>query len=258
MLTLGSIAMHDERFWGSTAWQTDALGVVQLVSDVDQLNYGFAGAETGPVFDTGTWFTIHPALGGGWSYFDNSSFYTEGVGSVTFEGIQGGANQILRVKVGYRTYDDKFTTDSGWYLHVNGRWGIPHVLGDSDVLIFSPWFRWSDINGMIPVSLNVESEPGRYSEYGGDLAYFVPLASNVVLGGNISFADRYYRDPGLASGNEDRHDTMWTPGMTLIFKHVFAFQSDVRLQYRHRSNQSNDNTRDFNEDILTVNIDKRF
>jgi opacity protein-like surface antigen len=257
-IALGSVAVHDERYWGSTPWQTDGLAVAELVSDEDELTYGFLGAETGPVFDTGSWFTIHPAVGAGWSYFDNTSFYSEAVGSVTLEGIQGGANQIARVKVGYRTYDDKFTTDNGWYVHVNGRWGVPHIFGDKDVLIFSPWFRWSDINGMVPVSLDVEAEPGRYTEFGADLAYFVPLAENVVLGANITVSDRNYRDPGLLSGHDDRHDTMWTPGLTLIFKHVFAFQSDVRIQYRHRDNESNDETRSFNENVLTVNLDKRF
>lgn len=255
---LGSIAMRDRRFWGSQFWQTDALAVVDIVANEDSLNYGFAGVETGPVFDTSSWFTIHPAVGVGISYFDNTTFYTEGTGSVTFEGIAGGANQVARIKVGYRDYSNHFTTDSGFYVHVDARWSVPHIFGNSDVFIISPWFRWSDINGGVPVSLNSEAEPGRYTEFGADFAYYTPVTEGIVVGANLTVSDRNYRDPGLDSGTEDRHDTMWTPGATVIFKHLLWYQSDLRLTYRHRHNDSNDRTRDFDDNIVTANIDTRF
>ena len=258
LIGVKSLSVRDMRYWGSTSWQTDGLAVLDLVSGQSELNYGFLGAETGPVFDTDTWFTIHPALGAGWSYFDKTTFYSEALASVTLEGISGGANQTARIRVGYRNYNGHFTSDAGWYLHVNARWGIPNVLHGDDVIVISPWFRWSDIKGGIPVALNTESEPGRYSEFGADFAYYVPVSERVVLGANITLADRNYREPGLASGSSDRHDTTVTPGATVIVRHVFWQQTDVRLQYRHRDNQSNDSTRDFQDDIVTANIDARF
>jgi hypothetical protein len=257
-IALASLSLRDNRYWGSTGWQTDGLAVLDLVSGQPKLNYGFLGAETGPVFDTNTWFTIHPALGAGVSYFDKTTFYSEALASVTLEGIAGGANQTARIRVGYRDYNSHFTADSGWYVHVNGRWGIPHVFGGGDVIVISPWFRWSDIKGGIPVALNTEAEPGRYSEFGSDFAYYLPVSERVVLGADITLADRNYRDPGIASGSSDRHDTVVAPGVTVIYRHVLWYQSDLRLQYRHRDNQSNDSTRDFQDDVVTANIDTRF
>ena len=258
MIELASVAMRDVRTFGSTSWQTDALGVVNIVNDDDRLSYGFLGAETGPIFDTDSWFSIHPAAGAGIAYFDNTTFYSEATGSVTLEGVKGGANQIARIKVGYRDYAGRFTTDNGWYVHVNGRWSIPHIFNGNDVVILSPWFRWSDIAGGILIALNRESDPGRYTEFGGDLAYYTPLSDRLVFGADISVSDRNYRDPGLFSGGEDRHDTTITPGATLIYKHAFWYQSDVRFQYRHRHNQSNDRVREFDDDVFTVNLDTRW
>lgn len=257
-IALASLAVRDERYWGSTAWQTDGLAVLNIVSGQSKLNYGFIGVETGPVLDTNSWFSVHPALGAAVSYFDKTTFYSEGIASVTLEGVAGGANQTARLKIGYRDYNSHFTADGGWYLHASGRWSVPHAFTDRDVIVLSPWFRWSAIKGGFPVALPTEPEPGRYIEFGADLAYFVPVSESIVLGANITLADRNYRDPGIASGTADRHDTMVTPGLTVIFKHVFKFQSDIRLQYRHRDNSSNDDTRDFQDDVVTLNIDTRF
>ncbi len=258
MIETASLAVRDTRYFGSTAWQTDALGVVNIVNNESHLDYGFLGGETGPVFDTDSWFSIHPAAGVGYSYFDHTTFYTEATGSVTLEGVTAGADQIIRLKVGYRDYASHFTTDGGWYAHLNARWSVPHIFTPSDVFIISPWARWSDINGGVFVALNRESEPGRYFEVGSDFAYFAPVNERLVLGANLTLADRWYREPGLVSGKDDRHDTLVEPGATLIFKHVFWAQSDLRVQYRHMDNNSNDKARDFRDDIVTINIDTRF
>lgn len=255
---LASMSMRDRRAWGNTAWQTDALAVMDVVANDDRLNYGFIGAETGPVFDTHTWFTVHPALGVGASYYDNTTFYTEVFGSTTIEGVTAGANQVVRLKVGYRDYSHHFTTDSGFYVHLDARWTVPFIFNPSDVFVISPWFRWSDIEGGVPVSLNAEAEPGRYAEFGTDFAYYTPVSENVVVGANVTVSQRNYRDPGFLSHNEDREDFMVTPGATVIFKHVLFSQTDIRLNYRHRYNDSNDSLRDFNDDVFTVNLDARF
>lgn len=259
-IALASLAVHDTRYLGSTNWQTDGLAVINLYNDQDPLNYGFLGIETGPVYDTGSWFTLHPALGGAISYFDNTTFYSEIVGSLTAEGITAGANQIIRLKVGFRDYSSHFTSDSGWYAQLSARWGVPHVFSGKDVVILSPWFRWSDIDGGFPIAVSpsAESEPGRYWELGTDIAYYTPVSENVVVGANITVSTRQYSDPGLFSGSDDRSDTMVSPGATLIFKHVFAYQTDVRLNYRHRDNASNDDAREFEDDVITINLDARW
>lgn len=257
-IILGSVAMRDVRNWGNTGWQTDALAVVDVVANDDRLNYGFIGAETGPVWNTHSWFTVHPALGVGVSYYDNTTFYTEVFGSTTLEGITMGANQVVRLKVGYRNYSHTFTTDSGYYVHLDSRWSIPHIFGEQDVFMISPWFRWSDIEGGIPVTASAQAEPGRYAEVGTDFAYYTPISTNLVGGLNVTVSQRNYRDPGLGSGNDDRHDFNVTPGATLIVKHIIWYQSDLRFNYRHRFNDSNDHFRDFNDDIITANIDTRF
>jgi hypothetical protein len=257
-IALGSIAMHDDRYWGNTAWQTDALAQVNIIFNNDNLNYGFLGIETGPVFDTGSWFTVHPALAVSTSHFDHSNFYNEAMGSVTLEGVTGGANQVVRFKAGFRDYGSRFTSDSGWFAQANARWSIPHIFGPHDVVVFSPWIRWSDIEGGVPITINDEAAPGRYWEYAADIAYYTPLSDWMVLGVNLTVAQRDYRDPGLFSGGDDRSDTLVAPGATLIFKHVFSYQTDLRLSYRHKDNDSNDKFREYEDDIVTLNIDTRF
>jgi hypothetical protein len=57
---------------------------------------------------------------------------------------------------------------------------------------------------------------------------------------------------------EKRRDTIFSPGASLTFPNLFAYQSDLRLEYRYLMDRSNDPTKSFNDHIVTASVIARF
>ncbi len=57
---------------------------------------------------------------------------------------------------------------------------------------------------------------------------------------------------------EKRQDWIIIPGASLTFPNLFAYQSDLRLDYRYLSDQSNDPSKSFHDHIVTASIISRF
>ena len=261
-LAVARVTVRDERGFADAArWRT----IVQLLGDVyfsnSDLSYGYAGGYTGPVIDLTPTVAMHAGLGGGASYYDHGYFYSEATGNLTFESYLEGAYNTVHVRGGYRSYDNSFPSDNGFYVDVLGKFAFPNVASQSDVFIFSPWFRWSDIGGT-GFSLFTPTEqvqPGRYTEYGARIEYYRRIFEGISVGANVAVSQRDYAssfDTVLLT-NIDRRDVLVSPGATIVFHHVWGYQTDLRVDYRFERNNSNVAARDFENHVATAMIVSR-
>lgn len=257
-VALARFTLRDERGFGDASrWRTVGQLLGDIYFDNGDLSYGYAGGYTGPLFDILPTVAMHAALGGGGAYFDDRFFYGEATANLTFESYLEGAFHTVRVRGGYRSYDDFFPSDDGFFADVVGKYSFPNVLGPGDVFIASPWFRWSDIGGT-GFSLLTPSEqvqPGRYIEYGGRLEYYRRVLEGVTVGGSIEVSHRDYAstvDLGPPVMPVDRRDLRIVPGATIVFHHVMGHQTDLRLDYRFERNDSNVATRDYDNHRATL------
>jgi tetratricopeptide (TPR) repeat protein len=260
-LVLARVTVRDERKFGDASrWRT----FVQLLGDIyfdnGDLSYGYAGAYTGPVIDITPTIAMHAALGGGAAYFDHRHFFSEGTANLTFESYLEGAFYMVRARAGYRSYNEFFPSDEGPFLDVTGKFSFPNVLGQGDVFIVSPWFRWSDIGG-VGFSLLTPSEqvqPGRFTEYGGKIEYYRRVMEQVTIGGSIAVSHRRYKPTidlaFLPPVEVNRRDTTIVPGATIIFHQVMGYQTDLRADYRFEHNNSNVALRDYDNHIATLTL----
>src|SRR5262249_50316623 len=143
----GAIGMLDERNLGGVRWRTTGSALGFYHGREHDLNYGYVGLNTGPVIDLMPGLAVIPAIGGGAAAFDNRFYYGEGIASATFEGNLEGAYRAVRLRVGYRDYNDFFPTQHGVYADAVGKFAIPYVFGDA-LIILSTWVRGSELMGI--------------------------------------------------------------------------------------------------------------
>jgi hypothetical protein len=261
-LGVARVTMRDERGFGDASrWRT----IGQLLGDVyfsnSALSYGYAGGYTGPVIDLTPTIAVHAGLGGGASYYDHGYFFSEATANLTFESYLEGAYRTVHVRGGYRSFGSGFPSDDGPFVDVLGKFSFPNVASQSDVFIFSPWFRWSSIGGTgFSVFIPTEQvQPGRFVEFGARIEYYRRILEGVTIGANVAVSRRDYAtafDTTLLT-NIDRRDVLVSPGATIVFHHVWGYQTDLRIDYRFEQNDSNAFMRSFNNHIATAMIVSR-
>ncbi len=150
---LASATWRDERALNDIRWRT--VGVVYGLgySKSGELNYGYAGLNTGPVIDLSGGWSVVPMVGGTAAYFDHNFYYGEGSFMTTFEKTSPNAFQSLQLRAAYRSYDDHFPSGEGAYYDARLRLGFPNVLGYRTIVIFTPWILYSDIAGSFEFSI---------------------------------------------------------------------------------------------------------
>lgn len=261
-VALARFTVKDERGFGDASrWRTIGQLLGDIYFDNSDLRYGYAGAYTGPVVDLTPNLAVHAALGGGAAYFDQRYFFSEATANLTFESYLEGAFHTVRVRGGYRDYDDFFPSDNGFFADVTGKFSFPNILGPNDIFIASPWYRWSDIGGtgFSLLTPTEQVQPGRYTEFGGKLEYYRRVVEWMTVGGSIAVSKRDYSKTFdvLASATVSRRDVTIIPGATLIFHHVMGYQTDLRVDYRFERNDSNQVVRDYENHIATVMLVSR-
>src|SRR6266567_1905395 len=205
---LASLGMRDERTIADVRWRTTAAAYGLLHSNEHELNYGYVGAATGPVLDVAPGLVFHPALGGAATVFDGRFFYGEAAAMATFEDTFQGLYSAVRFRGAFRDYDSFFPSQRGFYADAVGKFAIR--LTPKDLLIVSPWVRWSDIRGSVVLTpLLIDVQPGAYIEGGGKFELYHGLFEWLVIGANATLLER-----------------------AVAFPNLFAYRRDLRIEYK--------------------------
>jgi hypothetical protein len=254
---LARAAIKDERNIGDYRWRTVTTLQAEVHRNEGDLTYGYAGIETGPLFDLKKNLAVHAAIGGGGAYFDHRSLYNEGALSLTFESIpQDAVSHTLRLRSGYRVYNDFFPATQGYFAEATLRSVYQNVFVAKDVFVFSPWVRSSGIGGTAFSVINPAEEivPGRYFEYGGKLEYYRRIITNLSLGAYVSINERRF----AILNDFRRNDFLVIPGAAAIIHEIFGTKADLRFDYRYEHNSSNDPTQAYPNHILTLLLVARY
>lgn len=250
--------IDDERRFGDTRWRTLTTGNLEYFTDVSDLDYGYLGAVTGPIYDLSPRLTVNPFAGGGISLLDNSYYYSEAIAGMQFEGYLQGAYQLMRVRTGYRSFGDQSVSSDGFYADAIARWSVPTVVTDDDVLVLTPHVRWSNIDG-IDIGPDPDDiiKPGRYFAWGGRVDYYWKVEDWLTLGAGLDVTQTLYRDLYTPDGDK-RDDVLIEPIASAVFNRALGMQTDLAFDYRFQWNDSNDADRDFENHIVTARIVTRF
>lgn len=255
----------DDRTIGDQRWRTTGFFAGNLYQDSSDLGYGYAGLATGPLYLVSPSLSWHPSIGAGAAYFDHHYFYSEVFASSIVEGNYQLTNYTVRARLGYRSYDDFFPSTSGFFADLTGKFSRPGVIMSDDLVVFSPWVRWSGIRTTDNLNNLVSPDDfltGRYGEAGARLEYYKPVAAWVTASVNYSYLDRIYASAIDSGGNKvDRRDQIGAPGAALIFKNRFGgaeTKGSIRLDYRYERDDSNTQLGSYTNHVGTITFFNRY
>jgi hypothetical protein len=257
---LARILVRDERKLGDLRWRTLGALTGDWHPRNTDLTYGYAEVMTGPVTDLSASVAMYAALGAAAAYFDRRFFHADAIAALTLESYLEGAMQSVRIRGAYRQYNDFFPSDHGFYADITGRFSRPDIVAPGGVLIFTPWLRWSGINGA-GITVNFDGvQPGKYVEAAVRLEYYQRVAEWLSLGANVGVIWRNYAAAlNLVTGLVTRRrDLIYYPGATVIVHRVFGHQTDLRLDYRYERDNSTDPFSDYVNHVATVMLQARF
>lgn len=247
--------LMNERAFGGRRWRSVVNAQVEHTPDIDQLDYAFLGAQTGPIYYLAPHKAALPAIGGGVASLDGYLYFTEINAGLTFEGRGDGVSYWWRVRGGWRDYGAESTADEGPYAELIGGLSAPRFLADRGTLVLIPWVRWSDVEGS---SFNFfdEQAPGQYTEYGLDAEYRLRVTDrvSVAAGGRV----RQREFDRTMVGPDARSDTYLAPHASMTLHGVLPCACDLRVRYQHRRNDSNDNTAEYDAEQVSLALVARF
>jgi hypothetical protein len=255
----GNVNATAEHALGTSRWRTVGRLNGTWHAEQDQLNYGYAGALTGPLIDVGALSAVHLALGGGISSFGGRLFYYEGIGQLTVESGYAGATQTLRLRGGWREYDPFWVSDSGFWADITGKFILPKQ-EKGGALVFTPWGRWTNFEGSFITGVGdpIEITPGRYVEGGARLEYLFEVSRRLSAGLNLTASAREYLSDVVPSSATPRRDANFSPGVSLVASRVLGNNADIRFRYNYIVNNSNDNAHDWQDHYVTLGVGGRF
>jgi hypothetical protein len=259
----GSLQMRDERAVGDIRWRTNGLVTGLVHGNEGDLNYGYAGATTGPVFDFVRASTLHLGFGGGASTLKHRLFYSEALATATIEKEAFGALQTITFRGGYRDYDDFFPVTHGFYSDARAKISVPDAFWEDNLLVVMPWVRWSGIKGTTSSFLITEVQSGAYYEYGTRAELVRPIMDGVVAGPTLTaFARHYHADRLPFEPTAKRRDVIGGPGAVVWFPTIFTnwagVQTALKIEYQYYRDNSNDPTRSFNDHIVASSLVMKF
>jgi hypothetical protein len=175
------------------------------------------------------------------------------------EGRTSGASYWARVRGGYRDYDPVpsasfFTTvmEQGPYAEIQAGLTKPRLFFERDTLLVAPFVRWSDVEGSVfSFWLFEDLSPGEYFEYGADVNYSYQFTDHIQGSVGALARQRDFR-------NSSREDTYLSPQASVTFQQILPCNCDVRVQYRYRDNDTNDELGRYNANQVSLSLTARF
>lgn len=270
-----TVGIADERTVAGLRWRTRAVAHGQFQADLDQINFGIVGSESGPVFQLTPELWMHIASGAAYAWLDGRKLFDDVSASVTFGGLYRGLTQTVTARHTWRDGSfENFGANEAQIIDLEGRFVFSPSITTGDLLYLLPHVqisradgdaqRWVNVsNGFFSVDYARPLFPGDYTDAGGRIAYYFPIdKGRIIVGGGVGLFHRWYDehvdniiDPD-ATG--DRRDLYVEPTAHVILPDLIAPNIDLRLDYRFEGNYSNDATRDYENHVAGVRFVGRF
>ncbi len=245
----------DERALGGRRWRSVVDAQLEHTPEINELDYAYLGAQTGPMFYVNPHTAALPAVGAGVASLDGDLYFSEINLGVSFEGRSDSFSYWWRARGGWRDYGEVATAEEGPYAEIIGGVTAPQFLSDRGTLVLVPWARWSDIEGSA-FDFFDEHVPGEYVEYGLDAEYKYRLTDHVAVSAGVRARQRDFDSTTV--GPDTRSDTYVAPNASVTLQNVLPCACDVRARYQHRRNDSNDSFSDYSADQVSISLIARF
>lgn len=224
----------------------------------NDLNYGRAAVNSGPVFALGDW-DIRPAVGGAYTWLDGSAFYQEATALLSLAPAAGGTLRRVNLRFSYDWIESDVAQRDAFILEVAPQLNWLGQIDPRDVILVAPFYRYNGISGGGPAGTGArgQSFPLESQQIGARFDYYLPLQQDLAIDLNFTVSYQAYSEDG-DPGAGDRRDIYLSPGVQLIVKEVIAQRHDLVFGYQYEDNRSNSSSDDFINHLVSVRSVWRF
>lgn len=254
----GRVMIANESHFIGHRWRSILNVDVEETPDIEDINYEYIGAQTGPILYVGPHTAALPAVGVATAWLGGDHYFNEVNLSFGMEGRAGGASYWWRGRYGWRDYDHdtshffSLVTEDGDYVELTAGYARPHTLFERGSLTIAPFFRRSNFDGSVfDFYVFDEVSPGKYLEYGADMNYNYQLTDHLQASIGTLVRERDFT-------GSSRNDKYFSPQASLTLQNALPCTCDLRLQYRYRENNSNELLSDYNADQVSLALTTRF
>ena len=207
------------------------------------LDFGYIGANTGPLINLPNNLRLRPAIGAAFSWLDRRVLFTELSVLFNLEAQNSGAFQRLDVRLSYDFIGPTFATSrDGFVIDVAPRFVFPNLARQGDAVTVRPRYFFNGATGREANDSLVQGDifPERYHQAGIEASYFAPVFNGRLFAGpTIETNVRFYRSNKPAS-NSRRRDFYIRPGAQLVVPNAFRKGHTLVFRYQFEKNISND------------------
>jgi hypothetical protein len=246
------LMVADERELGDRRWRSILNMTLEDNDEIDALNYGYLGAQSGPIFYVAPHIAAIPSIGAGVATLGDQYYFGELYAAVAVEGRATGLSYWARLRAGYREYDEvepfvfDRTNDNGPYVELQAGLTKHDLVFERDTFTVLPFARWNSVDGDV-----FGFAPGSYTEYGADANYAYQITDHLQLSIGALVREREFE-------GFDRADTYISPQASVTLQRLLPCDCDVRVQYRDRDNDSSNFIYNYDAEQVTLSLAARF
>lgn len=249
----------DERRIGPVRLRTEGDAYANYHMQFRDIDFGIAGARSGPVFDLGEGLRIHAFIGGSYAWLSRRTFFTEATAGVTIEIEREHPLKTVSIRWGYDIVGEDFSTRDATFVEVTPRFVFNNVGVERSIAVVSPYWRYNGVFGSGPPGIDPRNEPfpSRYHQLGVRADLFVPVFANVTLGIGAIYEYRHYFETEIDK-SKNRRDHVVSPSAQLIVAGLVGGRADLIFSYSFEHRGSNDRTQLYDNHTAGAKVLWRF
>jgi hypothetical protein len=256
----GRLQASDERLIGAVRWRTEADVYANWHFKFHDIDYGFAGARGGPVFEIADGLRVNPFVGGSYSWLTRRTFYGEGTAGVTVDiTTEGTIQSSILARWGYQFVGSFFSTRDATFVEVSPRFVISRLGYERGIGVVTPYWRYNGVFGSGPPGTDPRSEPfpARSHQLGLRADYFFPVLENVTFGIGGIYEYRHYFET-VTDKSKNRRDHILSPSAQVIVAGLASGHADLIFSYSFEHRTSNDRSQLYDNHTAGAKILWRF
>jgi hypothetical protein len=249
----------DERRIGPVRWRTEGDAYANYHMQFRDIDFGIAGARSGPVFDLGEGLRIHAFIGGSYAWLSRRTFFTEATAGITLEIEREHPLKTVSIRWGYDIVGEDFSTRDATFVEVTPRFVFSNLVVERSIAVVSPYWRYNGVFGSGPPGFDPRNEPfpSRYHQLGVRADFFVPVFANVTFGVGVIYEYRHYYET-VTDKTQNRRDHVVSPSAQLIVAGLVSGRADLIFSYSFEHRGSNDRTQLYDNHTAGAKVLWRF
>lgn len=252
---VGVLRVDDERQVLGRRWRSRLNAQGRLYRTFGDGSLAYVGADTGPVFQLGTWGEVRMLAGAEYARLGDGPLFASAYAGVELGLRDAGPLRGVDALLSFADFAERYPGRDGFLARVRPQFAWNDLVLGGDRLAVDPEVTWNAAVG--------EQHRFRYWSAGAAAFYSAPVASGiagfqqVLAGPELTVEHRRYA-AGAEPDGEDRRDWRVSPGLRVVGSGFLEQDLSVVLRYYVDNNRSNEADKEYTNHTVSLVVYRRF